>query len=233
MLQFNGKPLPRGVGLLNYTVSSPMTTRRTIDIPEARGVTRTGSKLGARYVSLSYVLWGESVRQNGLILNELSKWCYSEGAGQLILPGMETGYLEAECSTYPQPQIGMGQESEIQFFCYRPEFISVAEYSGSATGTNVIAGSVPTPMLFELTVASDLTDPEFEIAGKTIAVDGTVEAGPLVIDTEFGIVRSNGENIASLLTLDSEPYIMAAPGALAVTLPAGVTGTVKWRNRWI
>ena len=233
MLQFNGRPLPRGVGLIGYTVSSPQTQQRTIDIPEARGVTRTGSKLGARNVTIEYTLLGDSVRQNGEIFHELNKWCYSEGYAPLILPGMENAYLEAECQAYPSPAFSYGDDgsNQIAFFCYRPEFITVAQYSGSIADRLVIAGNISTPVRFDLTVAAALTDPEFTIAGKTIGISGTLDAGTLVIDTEFGTVLSNGDSIASRLTLESEPYVMAPPGELALSFPSGVTGTASWHNR--
>ena len=237
MLMFNNKPLPAGVQMVSYTLWSPEMELRTIDIPAQRGLMRTGSKIGARSVRLDLVIESNSKWETTAIAEKLRAWCMSDGVAKLKLPSIPAYYLLAECEQYPPPDMSKPWEQfECSFKCFRPEFISETEYSQEVPSAALhIGGNVTTPLEMQFTAASDLTDPEWTIDDHVIALTGTVTAGVIRIDTseEHAKITNNGDDITSQATLESDLAIMLAPGTHTVTAPTGLTGTAKWRNRYI
>lgn len=236
MLMYNGRPLPVGVKMIGYTLWSPAMELRTIDIPTQRGVLRTGSKIGARSVRFDFVIEAENTWQATVIAQELRKWCMSEGAGKLKIPRLPGVYLEAECETFPAPQMDKPWEPfEASFYCFRPEFISEQELTANVPGPLQIGGTVSTPVLLEFASPSQLVNPVWTIDAHTIALNGTISPGLIEIDTseDRAKVTVDGEDLTGLVTLESDLAIMLDPGAHTVTGPAGLSGSCRWRNRFI
>ena len=231
---FNGKPLPNGVHLTEFNISTPQVQRRTIDIPDVRGLIRTGGKLGNRAVTLTYVMLADSITERMELWGRLVEWCKSDGPAPLILPGMGDRFLTAECQTFPNDVIGQWDEEDIVFQCDVPEFQSVREKHATLQGgTNTvrIGGNLTTPVTLTLTVPA-LSSPTFMIGGHAIEF-GDLEAGRMIIDTERATVTLDGDDIAMNASLGSDLRIFLDPGANTVILPAGVTGTIAWRDRWL
>lgn len=238
MLMFNGKPLPVGVRLLGYTLWSPEMELRTINIPDQRGLMRTGSKIGARSVRLDLVMEADNSWQASQIAAQLRAWCMGAGpgVGKLKLPRLPALYLEAECESYPAIDMARHWESfEATFRCFRPEFISEQENVAEVPADLQISGNVSTPVVMRYTLPSALENPVWTIDAHTIALNGSVNPGVIVIDTneERAKITNDGEDITSLVTLESDLAIMLEPGTHTFTAPAGISGTVTWRNRYI
>ena len=237
MLMFNGKPLPVGVRLLGYTAWSPEVDLRTIDIPSQRGVMWTGSKIGPRSIRVELVIEANNSWEAATIAANLRAWCMSGGPAKLKLPRLPHLYLMAECETYPAPDMAKSWEAvECSFRCFRPEFFSEAEFTAEVPASIVIGGNVSTPLEMTFTLASEATDPEWTVDDYTIALSGTVSAGTVTIYTDpekAKVVTGLGEDITAQVTLASDLAIMLDPGTHTITAPEGVTGTAKWRNRYI
>ena len=237
MLTFNGKPLPSGVRLLGYTIWSPEIDLRTIDIPSQRGVMRTGSKIGPRSVRVELVIEANNTWEAASIAANLRAWCLSDGAAKLKLPRLSSLYLLAECETYPAPDMAKPWEAvEVSFKCFRPEFLSETEFSAEAPASIVIGGNVSTPLEMTFTLAAETTNPTWTVDDYTIALSGTVSAGTVHIYTDpekAKVTNGLGEDLTNLVTLESDLAIMLDPGSHTITAPTGVTGTAKWRNRYI
>ena len=234
MLTFNGRALPAGVKMLGYTLWSPEVDLRTIDIPEQRGLMRTGSKIGSRVIRFDLVMEANNTWQATEIARKLRAWCM--GVGRLKLPRMTGLYLEAECETFPAPDMSKHWEPfECSFRCFRPEFISEQELSEAAPGTVYIGGNLSTPVLMTFTLASDTENPVWGVDDHQIAINGTLTAGTVVIDTdeEHAKIISDGDDVTGLATLESDLALMLEPGEHTITAPTGVTGTCAWHNRFM
>ena len=236
MIMFNGRPLPAGVKLIGYTLWSPEMELRSINVPGQRGLLRTGSKIGARSVRLDLVMEANNSWQASQIAAQLRAWCMGDGLGKLKLPRLPALYLEAECETYPAIDMSKHWEPfEASFRCFRPEFISEQENVAQIPSALQVGGNVSTPVLLQFVSTSELTNPVWTIDAHTIAVNGTVSPGTIIIDTneERAKITNDGEDITGLVTLESDLAIMLEPGTHTFTAPAGLTGTVAWRNRYI
>ena len=66
-----------------------------------------------------------------------------------------------------------------------------------------------------------------EVALLVLALDLLVAVECLVHLSE------SGEDLTGLVTLESDLAIMLDPGAHTVTGPAGLSGSCRWRNRFI
>ena len=236
LLTFNGNPLPAGVNLIELQISSPQVSRRTIDVPDARGLIRTGGKLGARAVKLRYAIVADTLEETMQVFHALCRWCMTDEPAPLILPGYEDRYILAECQLYPNDDIGANADGEITFQCDLPEFQSVRVHrTALRAGANAvrIGGDLSTPAMIELTIPSDRDALALWVDGHKLEFSGDIEAGAVRIDTERGTVTLNEEDIAPGASLDSDLRVFLRPGVANLTLPADVTGALSWRDRWI
>lgn len=234
VLRFNDNELPQGIGVIGWVVSTPAVLPRTIDVPGARGMLRTGRKLGERSVLLRLVLLGDSVAANIAAIDALNAWCYTSEPQPLFLPGRDDRYLLAECDCYAPPDISMpGEEFTITFICHTPEYIDDAEMSGS--GVFEVGGVLDTPVRLETVLATAIADPVWMIdaTAHVIRLSGAVGPGKLIIDTELGKITVDGDDITDQATLESDLYVRMMPGKHTVSAPPSVTTRAYWRERWM
>ena len=234
MLSFNGKPLPAGIRLEGYTLTTPKIQQWTVDVPQRLGVIRVGRKIGNRVASLRLTLWGETFLDYAAAAEAISNWAYSDGLAPLILPGREHGYLLAECTAYPSPDMGAPYKSfDVDFTAPSPEFIAAAASRVGISGSPRIGGTLETPVRLECAIPSALSSPSWTIGGHTMQLSGSVDAGALVLDSETGVVTLDGDDVTSMLTLASDTVFTLPPGSVTIAAPTGVTGTLSWRDRWL
>lgn len=237
MLTLDKKPLPAGVKLIGYTLWSPEVQFRTLDIPTQRGTLVTGHKLGSRSVRLDVCIEANSSWEATQIAERLREWCLTDRQKRLKLPRRDDIYLAVECENFPAPQMDKYWEPfEISFRCFEPEFKSDQYYTADVPGAFTIGGNVSTPIIVNFSGLPALTDPVFGVDDYTIAINGETAAGRIYINTnptEARITNNSIEDITALLTLESDIAFMLEPGEHTFTCPAGVTGSVRWQNRFI
>lgn len=233
-LRYNDNELPAGVGVLGWIVSTPVVLPRTVDVPNVRGLKRTGGKLGERSVVIRMVLMGDNVAENIAIMDALNAWCYAKEPSALFLPGREDRYLLAECDCYAPPDIGTADEEfTISFICHTPEYIDDSEMTGS--GVLEVGGVLDTPVRMETVLSTALTDPVWMIdaTAAVVRLSGSVDVGKLVIDTELGKITLDDVDITDQATLDSDLYFRLAPGKHTISAPVDIVTHAYWRERWL
>ena len=232
-LYFNGEPIPDGVGVTGFTVTSPQVDFRTMDLPYRPGAVRVGKKYA---VQLGLVLLGSSYEDNRDILTRLTRWCASDQEERLFLPGDNRYYLMAECQVFPAPDLNhLDREFTVQFTAHQPQFFAVAE--GSVTtpdgsfgefGTDFeVGGDFPAYPVLTAEV-NGANDPEFRIDDKFVIISGEV-SGLVVVDFEHETVTIDGETSNALVTIESDINITLSPGRHTLTA-IGSAASLTWHE---
>lgn len=120
-------------------------------------------------------------------------------------------------------------EMTIPFKMFNPFIQGTPQKSLTGSGTATNAGNKETP--FTLTITGAVTNPSVTVGGYTMAYDGTINAGSvLVIDTEKLTAMLNGVNA---LPNYNGVFPKLAVGNNVVVAAAAGTTVVAWYDRWI
>lgn len=117
----------------------------------------------------------------------------------------------------------------IPFRLSKPYAESVSQYTATATGTVVNAGTIETPII--VLIDGPATSPSVSVGSQQMAYAGTVGAGEsLEIDTEkmtclLGAINALKDYNGIFPKLE--------PGNNNFEASASGSTTLKWRNRWI
>ena len=236
---FNGKPFPDKVGMISWSAESPEVKFRTLDLPQRRGMIRAGRKYGERIVRMKLKLWGGSIEENTMILQQLTEWCMSDGAAPLYLPTVPDRYLMAECQKFPEAEISvLDNDFEIEFMCHRPEWKSPFTRTATPGQAFSVLGTLPVPFIIEGAFSAlQLSDAEFQLDGETfLKLDGgaSQSGGELLIDTEQAAVMLDSNDISGWASIESDLDQLLSPGVHTISIPGDTSGiAIRWHDAWI
>ena len=168
--------------------------------------------------------------REGIMLNynRLRTWAESEKPQPLYLPNYDR-YIYCVLDSMSEQNIRAWYEPiDIVFIAYDPYFHGLLR-RGEVGTTFYVLGDVAVPFIIECTVKEAVENPNWLIDEIfTIALNGSVGVGALVIDTERGLVTLNGNSINAQISLDTR-FNELSPGSHTIT---GLSGRISWIERW-
>lgn len=232
MIVFNGTALEQvaPVKVVDILVSPIQMTVQARQRPVTWGADFVRMGGGSRTVSIEFALLTDDreTRQNQLAA--ITRWARSDKPGRLQIPNRRGMYLEAICTSLPEPSLRQWWESKLRlvFTTYdNPYWTSISEKSVSCGTAFVALGDAPPLMRIERTLSSAVTSTQTYSNGSETMKFSAISSGNLVIDLNRQTAAVGTSSIMSNYTFDSS-FIIPKTGSQTIT----GTGTVKWRERW-
>ena len=230
MIIFDGKALESvaNVKIEDIRVSpialNPVARDRAVqwgaDFVRMRGGTRT--------VAVTFALLDMNrVNRYEQIMN-ITQWAKSDKAYKLELPTEPTRYLNAVCTSRPEPSTRQWWESKLRlvFTCFDPYWINKGEKSVACGTQFTVAGDAPPLMRIERTLTGNASNQSYSDGTHTMTFS-TIPTGGMVIDLNKQTAAVGSTSIMQYFQ-PSGAFIPPVTGTQTIT----GTGTVKYRERW-
>ena len=231
MIVFNGVSLEQvaPVKIVDILVSPIQMTATARQRPVTWGADFVRMTGGSRTVSIEFALLTDDrdTRQNQLAA--ISRWARTDTPGRLQVPNRRGVYLEAICTSLPEPSYRQWWESKLRivFTTYDNPYWTSVEQKSVACGTQfVVLGDAPPLMRIERTLQSAATEQTYSNGSESMTF-ATISAGSLVIDLNKQTAVVGATNIMANYRFAST-FLIPRTGTQTIT----GTGTVKWRERW-
>ena len=232
MIIFNGVALEQvaPVKVVDILVSPIQMTATARQRPVTWGADFVRMTGGIRTVSIEFALLTDDreTRQNQLAA--ITRWARSDKPGRLQIPNRRGMYLEAICTSLPEPSLRQWWESKLRlvFTTYdNPYWTSISEKSVSCGTAFTVLGDAPPMMKITRTLSSAVSSTQTYSNGSEAMKFSAISSGSLVIDLNRQTAAVGTSSIMSNYTFDSQ-FIIPKTGPQTIT----GTGTVKWRERW-
>lgn len=231
MIVFNGVSLGQvaPVKIVDILVSPIQMTATARQRPVTWGADFVRMTGGSRTVSIEFALLTDDrdTRQNQLAA--ISRWARTDTPGRLQVPNRRGVYLEAICTSLPEPSYRQWWESKLRivFTTYDNPYWTSVEQKSVACGTQfVVLGDAPPLMRIERTLQSAASEQTYSNGSESMTF-ATISAGNLVIDLNKQTAVVGTTNIMVNYRFAST-FLIPRTGVQTIT----GTGTVKWRERW-
>ena len=232
MIVFNGVALEQvaPVKIVDILVSPIQMTAIARQRPITWGADFVRMTGGSRTVAIVFALLTDDreTRQNQLAA--ITRWARSDKPGRLQIPNRRGMYLEAICTSLPEPSLRQWWESKLRlvFTTYdNPYWTSISEKSVSCGTAFTVLGDAPPLMKITRTLSSAVSSTQTYSNGTETMKFSAISSGSLVIDLNRQTAAVGTSSIMSNYTYDSQ-FIIPKTGTQTIT----GTGTVKWRERW-
>lgn len=218
------------VRISNVIVSAPTINTYTEKKTSANGYYFAGRDYGDRIVTVYFYFHQLRPSQKAGYMSSIYEWAHSDAPERLEIQHYAGMYLLATCTGLPEISATDHNDiMSIEFTAHDPAFYC-NEISSSACGIPfTVRGSLPAYGYILNTNASPVTDPEWTLdAGYSIALDGSVSAGEIRVETSPIYVTLDGTQIMDQVTLASRSLELT-PGVHTIT----GTGTVYWQEKYL
>lgn len=184
---------------------------------------------GSRTVNITFGLLTDNADEREAQMMRIVRWARSDRPGRLFLPHRAGRYLEAICTSLPEPSTRQWWESRLRLTfttMENPYWTAEAEKSASCGSAFTALGDAPPLMRIERTLTEAATNQAYSRGAETMTFS-SVPAGTLKIDLNAQTAAVDGDSIMSAYAFGST-FLRPALGPQTI---AG-TGTVYWRERW-
>lgn len=231
MIFFNGTALEgvAPVKIDDIRVSPIQLTAAARQRPVRWGADFVRMTGGSRTVDITFALLTNNRDKRQAQLHAITAWAASDKPGKLELPHHGNLYLEAMCTSFPEPSLRQWWESRLRlvFTTYdNPFWTSAIERSAPCGQQFTALGDAPPIMRIVAEYEEDAPDQAW-VLDQTRLAFGTVPAGKLTIDLNRQTAEVYGSSIMSEFAFGTS-FPIPRPGTQKIE----GNGTVYWRERW-
>lgn len=231
MIYFNGAALEAAAPVMieDIRVSPIQMTATARQLPINWGAAFVRMTGGSRTVSISFGLPTDNRDARAAQLAAITRWARSDRPKRLLLPYHDGLYLDAICTSLPEPSTRQWWESTLKltFTTYdNPYWTSIYEKTVAVGTTFTVLGDAPPLMQVRNTYSAQASDAAFSDGTNTMTFS-TIPAGDFVLDLNEQTAAVGGTSIMNALAFTSS-FILPHTGTMTIT----GAGSVYWRERW-